>query len=160
MSGKIIYPGTFDPVTNGHVDLVERASKLFTKVIVAIAANPKKHTIFTLEEREKMIREVFSTFKNIEICTFTGLLVEFSRLKNTFMILRGLRAISDFDYELQLASVNRMMDPKVETVFLTPEEKYAYVSASVVREVAALGGDVSSLVPKGAQVALKKKFCI
>jgi pantetheine-phosphate adenylyltransferase len=160
MPGKIIYPGTFDPITNGHIDLIERASKLFTKVIVAIAASHKKHTLFTLEEREKFVKSALAKYHNVGVCIFTGLLIELSRTKKISMILRGLRAISDFEYELQLASINRMMDPKIEVVFLTPSEKYTYVSASVVREVASLGGDVSLLVPKVVQMALKKKFYI
>ena len=160
MSDSIIYPGTFDPITNGHIDLIERASRLFTKVVVAIAHSPKKHTLFTLKEREKFIRCAFIKQRNIEVCTFSGLLIELSRAKKIAMILRGLRAISDFEYELQLASVNRMMDSKIETVFLTPSEKYAYVSASMVREIASLGGDVSLLVSKEVLHALKKKFQI
>lgn len=158
MSGRIIYPGTFDPITNGHIDLIERASRLFTKIIVAIASSPKKHTVFTLKERKEFILDVFAKHRKIEVCAFSGLLVDLSRAKKTSMILRGLRVISDFEYELQLANVNRMMEPKIETVFLTPSEKYTYVSASMVREVASLGGDVSLLVPKVVQNALKKKF--
>ncbi len=158
MSGTIIYPGTFDPITNGHIDLIERASRLFTKVIVAISENSAKHPLFSLAEREETIRQVLVKYSNIEICTFRGLLVDLSRDKKVKMILRGLRAISDFEYELQLASINRMMEPDIETVFLTPSEKYAYVSASLVREVASLGGDVSSLVPEIVQQALRNKF--
>lgn len=158
MSGSIIYPGTFDPITNGHIDLIERASRLFDKVVVAINANPQKSTLFTLEEREKIIRGVVSKYHNVEVCAFSGLLIEFARNKKILMILRGLRAISDFEYELQLASINRMMEPQIETVFLTPSEKYAYVSASMVREIAALGGDVSFMVPQEVAHELRDKF--
>jgi len=158
MVGGIIYPGTFDPITNGHIDLIERASRLFTKVVVAITANSQKSTLFTLEERESIVRESLSKNHNVEVCTFSGLLIDFARTKNVMMILRGLRAISDFDYELQLASLNRVMEPKIETVFLTPAERYAYVSSSVVREIALLGGDVSLLVPLAAQNAFRSKI--
>lgn len=158
MSGVIIYPGTFDPITNGHIDLIERAGRLFTKVIVAIAENSQKHTLFSLIERKEIVGQVLAKYPNVEICTFRGLLVDLSREKKVTMILRGLRAVSDFEYELQLASVNRMMEPNIETVFLTPSEKYAYVSASMVREIASLGGDVSLLAPEVVQRALQNKF--
>lgn len=158
MAGGIIYPGTFDPITNGHVDLIERASKLFSRVVVAIAANPKKKPLFALKERLELVKKCLVKYCNVEVCAFSGLLIDLSREKKINMILRGLRAISDFEYELQLASVNRMMDPKIETVFLTPSEKYAYVSASMAREVASLGGDVSFLVPRVVSIALEKKF--
>ncbi len=158
MSGSIIYPGTFDPITNGHLDLIERASRLFKKVIVAIAKNAQKQPLFTLPEREKIVSVALAKYRNVEVCTFSGLLVDLTREKKVTMILRGLRAISDFEYELQLASINRMMEPKIETVFLTPSERYTYISASMVREVATLGGDVSLLVPKVVQRALKTKL--
>jgi pantetheine-phosphate adenylyltransferase len=158
MSGSIIYPGTFDPITNGHIDLIERASRLFTKVIVAIADSSQKGTIFSLVERKKIVVQILAKYRNVEVCTFSGLLIDLTRDKKVTMILRGLRAISDFEYELQLASINRMMEPKIETVFLTPGERYTYISASMVREIASLGGDVSLLVPKVAQRALKEKF--
>ena len=154
----VVFPGSFDPVTNGHIDLIERASKLFPKVVVAIAASPRKETLFTLEERESLVKESLTKYSNVEVCTFSGLLIELSRSKKINMILRGLRAISDFEYELQLASINRVMDPQIETVFLTPSEKYAYVSASMLREVASLGGDVSLFAPKIVQGALKNKL--
>jgi len=156
MSRKIIYPGTFDPITNGHIDLIERASKLFDHVVVAISTNLNKTTLFTLEERKRLIIQVLKKYNNIEICTFSGLLIDFARSINTMIILRGLRAISDFEYELQLANLNRIMEPKMETVLLTPSEKYAYVSASMVREIASLGGDVSVFAPIEVQIALKK----
>ncbi len=157
MSGPIIYPGTFDPITNGHIDLIERASKLFSKVVVAITASSKKETLFNLEEREALVKGSLEKYSNVEVCNFSGLLIDLSRSKNINMILRGLRAISDFEYELQLASINRVMEPKIETVFLTPSEKYSYVSASMVREIASLGGDVSLFAPKIVQDALNLK---
>lgn len=158
MAGGIIYPGTFDPITNGHVDLIARASKLFSRVVVAIASNPQKKPLFALKERLELVKKCLVKYRNVEVCDFSGLLIDLSREKKINMILRGLRAISDFEYELQLASVNRMMDPEIETVFLTPSEKYAYVSASMAREVASLGGDVSFLVPRVVSSALEKKF--
>jgi pantetheine-phosphate adenylyltransferase len=158
MTGSIIYPGTFDPITNGHLDLIYRASRLFERVVVSIASSTKKQPLFTLEERVEMVSEVFSQHHNVEICSFSGLLVELAREKKIMMILRGLRAISDFEYELQLANINRVMEDKIETVFLTPAEKYAYISASMVREVASLGGDISPFVPPTVQIALKNKL--
>ena len=158
MSSAIIYPGTFDPITNGHVDLIERASRLFPKVIVAIARSAKKETLFTLKEREELAVDVLAKYKNVEVQSFSGLLVSLTHNKKTNLILRGLRAISDFEHELQLANINRVMEPNIETVFLTPSEKYAYVSASMIREIASLGGDVSPFVPKAVQDALKRSF--
>ena len=158
MSSRIIYPGTFDPITNGHIDLIERASRLFSQVVVAIAASPQKQTLFTLAEREKIVQEVLAKYHNVEVCSFSGLLINLTRDRKITMILRSFRAMSDFDYELQLASVNRLMEPKIETVFLTPSEKYAYVSSSMVREIASLGGDVSLFVPAEVQSALKSKL--
>ena len=141
-----VYPGTFDPITNGHADLIERASRLFDKVIVAIAANPSKKPAFTLEERVNMAKTVTSHLKNVSIVGFDSLLVHFARDNNAQVILRGLRAVSDFDYEFQLAGMNRRLDRDIETIFLTPAEKYAYISSSLVREIASLGGDVSEFV--------------
>lgn len=158
MSKQIIYPGTFDPITNGHIDLVERASCLFNKVIVAIAANANNSTLFTLSQREQLVRKALKKYQNITICTFSGLLIDFAHSQKIMIILRGLRAISDFEYELQLANINRIMEPKIDTLFLTPAEKYAYVSASMVREIASFGGDISAFVPLEVQRALKKKF--
>ena len=158
MTSSIIYPGTFDPITNGHIDLIKRAGRLFDRVVVAVASHSQKETLFTLEEREMMVKESLSDYHNVEICSFSGLLVEFVQEEKIMMILRGLRAISDFEYELQLASINRQMEPRIETVFLTPSEKYAYVSASMVREIASLGGDVSLFVPGVVKIALQKKL--
>ena len=141
-----VYPGTFDPLTNGHSDLVERASKLYEKVIVAVAARPKKELLFTCDERVELARQVFAHIPTVEVCGFNGLLVEYARQRQAGVILRGLRAISDFEYEFQLAGINRRLASEIETVFLTPAEKYTYISSSVVRELAALGGDVSEFV--------------
>ena len=160
MTDSIIYPGTFDPITNGHVDLIERASRLFSKVVVAIAKSSKKETLFSIEERERLVRESLGGYSNVEVCIFNGLLIDLTRIKKISMILRGLRAISDFEYELQLANINRVMEPDIETVFLTPSEKYFYVSASMIREIASLNGDVSPFVPKVVQDALKGRFQI
>lgn len=154
---KIIYPGTFDPITFGHIDLVKRALRLFDKVVIAIADNSQKNSLFTLEERIILVEKVFSHNPNIEVNNFSGLLVNFARKKKIMTILRGLRAISDFEYELQLANLNSVMEPKIDTLFLTPAEKYAYISASMVREIASLGGDVSHFVPKIVENELKKK---
>jgi len=141
-----VYPGTFDPVTNGHADLIERASTLFDEVIVAIAANPSKKPTFTLDERVEMAKTVTSHLNNVSIVGFDSLLVHFARNNNAKVILRGLRAVSDFDYEFQLAGMNRRLDSHIETIFLTPAEQYSYISSSLVREIAALGGDVSEFV--------------
>ncbi len=158
MSHKIIYPGTFDPITNGHIDLIERASCLFDYVVVAVAKTSGKNTLFSLEEREQIVTESLQQYKNVTVCTFSGLLIELSKKMNIKMVLRGLRAISDFEYELQLANINRKMDHQIETVFLTPSEKYAYISSSLVREIALLGGDVSPFVPERVARALSGKL--
>jgi len=146
MSVVAVYPGTFDPVTNGHSDLVQRASKLFDRVIVAIAANPAKTPLFSLDQRVSMATTVLSGISNVEVCGFSDLLVNFVRKRNANVILRGLRAVSDFEFEMQLASMNRRLDDSVETVFLTPAEETSFISASLVKEVALHGGDVSQFV--------------
>ena len=158
MANEIIYPGTFDPITNGHVDLIERATRLFSRVIVAISAMSSKKTIFTLEERCEIARKALGKYDGVEVCSFSGLLIDFSKIRGVEVILRGFRAITDFEYELQLASMNRVMNVKMETVFLTPSEKYTYVSSSLVREIASLGGDVSPFVPEAARQALGERF--
>ena len=158
MSTTAIYPGTFDPVTNGHTDLVERASKLFGKVIVAIAANSQKGTTFSLDERIAMAQTALSGLKNITICGFDSLLVDFAREHKARVIVRGLRAVSDFEYEFQLAGMNRRLAPDIETLFLTPAEKYAYISSSLVKEIASLGGDVSEFVHADVRDALKSRL--
>jgi pantetheine-phosphate adenylyltransferase len=153
-----VYPGTFDPITNGHSDLVARAARLFEKVIVAIAVNPGKNPAFALEQRVKLSQEILSGLENVEVCAFDTLLVDFVRQQNAKVILRGLRAVSDFDYEFQLAGMNRRLAPTVETLFLTPAEQFAFISSGLVREIAALGGDVSEFVHPLVKAALKKRF--
>jgi len=153
-----IYPGTFDPITNGHIDLVHRASRLFDKVIVAIASSAEKKPVLPLEERIQLSEDALGGLNNIEVCGFSVLLVEFMKQKGATVIIRGLRAVSDFEYEFQLASMNRHLDDQIETVFLTPAEQYSYISSSLVREIARLGGDVSPFVPANVVAALKKQL--
>jgi pantetheine-phosphate adenylyltransferase len=148
MSVVAVYPGTFDPVTNGHSDLVQRASRLFERVIVAIAANPGKAPLFDLDQRVAMAKAVFSGLDNVEVCGFSDLLVHFVRARKARVILRGLRAVSDFEFEMQLASMNRRLDNTIETVFMTPAEETSFISASLVKEIALHGGDVSQFVHK------------
>lgn len=141
-----VYPGTFDPMTRGHEDLVRRASQLFDRVTVAIAASRVKHPFFTLEERVQMAREVLAPYPNVEVRGFSGLLMAFLKDVDSRIIVRGLRAVSDFEYEFQMAGMNRILYPDVETLFLTPAEQYQFISATMVREIATLGGDVSPFV--------------
>jgi len=153
-----IYPGTFDPITNGHTDLVHRARRIFGRVIVAVAANPGKGPVFTLEERVGLAREALADLENVEVCAFDTLLVDFARSRKARVILRGLRAVSDFEHEIQLASINRRLAPEVETLFLTPAEQYTYISSGLVREIASLGGDVSGFVHPKVEYALRNKM--
>lgn len=143
---KAVYPGTFDPITRGHEDLVRRASQLFDAVVVAIAASPGKKPFFTLDERVEMAREVLAQYANVEVTGFSGLLMDFLRQGEARIIVRGLRAVSDFEYEFQMAGMNRILYPDVETVFLTPAEQYQFISATMVREIASLGGNVAPFV--------------
>ncbi len=153
-----VYPGTFDPVTNGHVDLVERSLRMFDKVIVAIAANPKKKPLFTLDERLAMFRASVRGKKNVVIEGFDCLLVDYMKEKKAVGLIRGLRAVSDFEYEMQMALMNRRLDSDIETVFLMPSEEYSFITSTIVKEAASYGGDVSSLVPKGVVERLRKKY--
>ena len=153
-----VYPGTFDPVTNGHVDLIQRAARLFGRVIVAVAANPGKAPAFPLEQRVALVHDVVDGLANVEVLSFDTLLVDFLHQCGASVILRGLRAVSDFEYEFQLASMNRQLAPDIETVFLTPAEQYAFVSSSLVREIAALGGDVSPFVHPKVVAALRTRL--
>ncbi len=146
MTVVAVYPGTFDPITNGHSDLVQRAAGLFDKVIVGIAANPSKTPLFDLAQRVAMAEQVLSHLENVEVCGFSELLVDFVKAKNAKVILRGLRAVSDFEYEMQLASMNRHLEHTLETVFMTPSEETSFISASLVKEIALHGGDVSPFV--------------
>ena len=152
-----VYPGTFDPITHGHTDLVQRAAGLFPHVIVAVAGHPGKQPTFSLQERVAMAGEVLSGIQGVEVCGFRGLLADFVRQREVRVILRGLRAVSDFEYELQLASMNRRLVPSAETLFLSPAEPFAFVSSSLVREIASLGGDVSPFVHATVAQALKRK---
>lgn len=152
MKKTAIYPGTFDPITNGHLDIIERAANLFNHVIVAVAENAYKSPRFSLENRVMLAKEVLAHLPNIEVAGFNSLLVKFADERGASVIVRGLRAVSDFEYEFQLASMNRRIAPQLETVFLTPAEKYSFISSTLVREIASLGGDVSQFVhPKVAQ---------
>ncbi len=143
---RAVYPGTFDPITRGHEDLVARAAKLFGEVIVAVAHSQSKRPFFTLEERVGLAGDVLREYKNVRVVGFGGLLSEFLKVQDASVILRGLRAVSDFEYEFQMAGMNRKLNPGVETMFLTPSDKYMFISATIVREIATLGGDVSDFV--------------
>lgn len=152
-----IYPGTFDPVTNGHSDLVRRALKVFDRIVLGIAGSPSKQPVFDLEQRVSLARAVFHDMPQVEVCGFSGLLVDFAKQKEAVAILRGLRAVSDFEYEFQLASMNRQLDSELESFFLTPADEFSFVSSSLVREVAFLGGDVSPFVHPIVAKALANK---
>jgi pantetheine-phosphate adenylyltransferase len=155
---SVVYPGTFDPVTNGHTDLICRASRLFDRVVVAVSADTSKATVFGLEQRVDLLRKVVAHLEHVEVVAFSGLLVDFARSLGVPVIMRGLRAVSDFEFEFQLAGMNRRMAPDIETLFLTPAEKYAYISSSLVREIARLKGDVSAFVSPEVHAALRDRF--
>ena len=155
---RAIYPGSFDPVTNGHLDVVERAGKLFDEVIVAVAQNDEKQALFSLEERLDMLKQTVGRVENARIAQFDGLLVEFARRENANAVIRGLRAVSDFEFEFQMALMNRKLENSVETIFLMPKEEYTYLSSRLVKEIARLGGDVSKFVPAVVGSALGRKF--
>ncbi len=154
----VIYPGTFDPITRGHCDLIARASLLFKRVIIAVAESPRKNPLFSLEERVELARSATSHLQNIEVMGFSNLLADFTQEVGAGVILRGLRAVSDFEYEFQLANMNRVLVPNVESLFLTPSEKFSYISSTLVREIASLNGDISKFVTPEVEAALKKKF--
>lgn len=154
----VVYPGTFDPITNGHIDLVERACRLFDHVILAVAASNRKGPLFSLEERVALAQETLAHIPNVRVCGFDILLVEFVRQQKAQAVLRGLRAVSDFEYEFQLANMNRALAPDMESIFLTPAEHLSYISSSIVREIAYLGGDVGKFVAPPVEAALKQKF--
>ena len=154
----IVYPGTFDPITKGHIDLVERASNLFDRVVIAIASSERKNPLFSLPDRIKLAEECLRHIPNIEIKGFDYLLVEFVKDCRAQAVMRGLRAVSDFEYEFQLANMNRALNPKIESIFLTPAEKFSYVSSSLVSEIASLSGDVSKFVTPNVETALNDKF--
>lgn len=154
----VIFPGTFDPITNGHVDLVKRTAKMFDQVVVAVAANARKQPRFSVETRVELTQQVLTDIPNVTVEGFDCLLVEFAKQKQATAIMRGLRAVSDFEYEFQLASMNSRLSPDIETIFLTPGEQHIFISSSLVTEIAALGGDVSQFVPKVVVAALKEKY--
>ncbi|WP_024851933.1 pantetheine-phosphate adenylyltransferase [Hydrogenovibrio kuenenii] len=155
MSITAVYPGTFDPITNGHFDLIERAARFYDRLIIAVADNRNKHSLFPLEQRVELARSVTKDLPNVEVIGFSGLLVDFVQSVKGNVLLRGLRAVSDFEYEFQLASMNRKLAPDIETMFMTPAEQYAFISSSLVREISALGGDVSEFVHAEVAQALQ-----
>lgn len=158
MHTKAIYPGTFDPITNGHADLIERAAKMFTEVTVGIASNPSKKPLFSLDERVELIKKVTEHLDNVNVIGFTGLLADFADQQQAAILIRGLRAVSDFEYEFQLANMNRRLNPKLESVFLTPAEENSFISSTLVKEVALHRGDVQGFCHPVVQKALRDKF--
>lgn len=158
MKSKAVYGGTFDPITLGHVGLVDRATRTFDHIIVAIAVNSKKQPLFSLAERVELATQALKDYSNVTVLGFDCLLLDLAREHGANIILRGLRTVTDFDYEFQLASMNRHLNPSVESVFLMPDENYMYISSSLIREIASLGGDVTGFVPKAVNEALQKKF--
>jgi pantetheine-phosphate adenylyltransferase len=155
-----VYPGTFDPITNGHLDILSRGGRMFDRIIVAILRNPDKDPLFPLEERAEILKSVVSRWSNVEVESFDGLLVEFARERGAQVIVRGLRALSDFEYEFQMTLMNQRLEPGIQTVFMMPSEAYSYVSSRLVKEVARLGGDVTGLVPPEVVAQLKKRFAV
>jgi len=158
MPVKALYPGTFDPPTNGHVDLIERGSKIFDHLVVAVLKNSAKDPLFTVEERVEMLNEVTAGFHNVSVATFNGLMVEFARQQGATAALRGIRAISDYEFEFQMALMNRRLAPEIETVFLQPAGRYSFVSARLVKEVFSLGGDVTGLLPPNVLKRLRVRI--
>lgn len=158
MKRTAVYPGTFDPVTKGHIDLIERSLRVFDEVIVAVAANPKKLPLFSLSERISMLKDATSEYKNVVVEGFDTLLVDYVKEKGAAAIIRGLRAVSDFEYEMQMALMNRKLDSSIETVFMMPSEEYAYLTSTIVKEIASYRGNVRGLVPNGVAGRLKEKF--
>ena len=152
-----IYPGSFDPLTNGHVDIIERGARIFDAIIVAILANVEKTPLFTENERITIIRDVFKAHENVQVEAFSGLLVDYAQLKKATVLVRGLRAVSDFEYEFQMALMNRHLAPGLETVFMMPDEKYTYISSRLIKEVFTLGGEISGLVPAVVEEKLRAK---
>ncbi len=155
---RAIYAGSFDPVTNGHLDVITRAARVFDQVVMAVAVNTEKTGLFTTEERVALMKETVAPLPNVRVTHFNGLLVEFARIEKASAIIRGLRAVSDFEFEFQMALMNRRLEPSLETLFLMPKEEYSYVSSRLVKEVAQLGGDVSAFVPACVESALRTKF--
>jgi pantetheine-phosphate adenylyltransferase len=158
MIRRAIYPGSFDPITNGHLDVIDRARKLFDEVIVAVAHNDQKNPLFSLEERLGFLRNALGKIKNVEVAPLDGLLVNFAVARRATAVIRGLRAISDFEFEFQMALMNRKLEATVETIFLMPKEEYTYLSSRIVKEIARLGGDVKDFVPARVATELKRKL--
>ena len=158
MKIKAIYPGTFDPLTNGHADLVQRAARMFDQVIVGVAANPSKQPLFSLAERVELAQQAFADINNVSVIGFSGLLAQFAKDQHAAVLIRGVRAVADFEYEFQLASMNRQLNPALDSVFMTPSEKNTFISSTLVKEVCRHGGDVSSFVPTHVELALKAKL--
>lgn len=155
---RVLYPGTFDPITRGHTDLVERAARIFDEVIIAVAANPKKQPLFSLQERVELAEKVTEHLPNVKVYGFNNLLAHFVKEVEANILMRGLRAVSDFEYEFQLANMNRKLAPDVESIFLTPSEKYSFISSTLVREIAALDGDITEFVHPVVSQALQQRF--
>jgi pantetheine-phosphate adenylyltransferase len=153
-----IYPGSFDPLTNGHLDVVQRATKLFDRVVVAVAKSESKHPLFTLEERVGLVRQAVAHMPHVKVDSFDGLLIEYVSRRKAQAVVRGLRAVSDFEFEFQLALMNRKLDERIETIFMMPKDTYTFLSSRIVKEISRLGGDVSSFVPAHVKMALKHKF--
>ena len=155
---EVIYPGSFDPITNGHLDIIDRCAKKFDKVIVSILNNTSKKTLFTVEERKELLEKCLEKYENVEVDTFSGLLIDYAKEKNVTTMVRGLRAVSDFEYEMQMSLVNRKLYDEIETLFMVSSGDYAYLSSSIVREISLFDGDVSCLVPEVVEKALKEKI--
>ena len=155
---RALYPGTFDPITNGHLDIIHRAAQLFENVDVVVAFNTRKSNLFTLEERVEMVRECTRDLPNVEVLAHAGLMVDCLKLRKAQVLLRGLRAVSDFEYEFQMALMNKKLDAQCETMYLMPSEKYTYLASSLVRELASLGGDISDFVPAHVEAVLRRKL--
>ena len=158
MTQRAIYPGTFDPMTKGHVDLIERACKLFDEIVIAIAASEAKNPLFTLDERIQIAKKIFESNDKVKVVGFSGLLVDLAKDNDAKILIRGLRVVADFEYEFQLANMNRAMMPELESVFLTPKEQYSYISSSLVKEICKMGGDVSEFVDPISLSELKRKY--
>ncbi len=158
MTRTAIYPGTFDPITYGHLDIIKRVASLYDKVYIAVAHSTHKAPLFSEVERAEMIREVTKEFSNVEVDVFNGLVVDYAKSKNSRIMVRGIRMISDFEYEFQMALTNRKLDPSIETVFMMPNESYSYISSRLIKEIALMGADVSKFVPKNVEIKLKEKL--
>ncbi len=158
MEKTAIYPGSFDPITNGHIDIIQRGARIFPRILIAVLENPKKQTLFTAAERVETIREIFRDRPQVEVLTFSGLLVDFARAHRADVVIRGLRAVSDFEYEFQMALMNKKLSHELETFFMMPSLRYIFLSSSVIKEVASFGGNVADLVPPGVAARLAEKF--